>query len=183
MNVDMLRTRFARMGARLRVNELMRVMGPRGEQTLSLDVRSDDEGEYFDIRMRHEAPVELEVIDLQRRERHLLLAARESGSRDLYLCGHDERHWFVAGVPERRGAVNSVLGAMESLKPEEVLQAQRRQGIKGKELRRRKNAAYVRQGEWFFLPMPKLHVDKTEVLYNEPLSRGNGSKPHWADCL
>jgi Ca2+-binding RTX toxin-like protein len=72
---------------------------------------------------------------------------------------------------------------MEALKPPEVLEAQRRQGLKGKDRRRRKNAAYVRQGEWFFLPAPKLHVDKKLVLCREPLSRGTGSKPHWAEFL
>src|SRR5262249_41652741 len=81
------------------------------------------------------------------------------------------------------GAVQTVFGAMEALKPREVLEAQNRQGIKGKDRQRRKNAAYVRQGEWFFLPMPKLHVDNSVVLHNEPLSRGAGSKPHWAELL
>src|ERR1700730_3881572 len=72
---------------------------------------------------------------------------------------------------------------MEALKPPEVVEAQRRQGVKGKDRRRRKNAAYVRQGEWFFLPAPRLHVDNKLVLHDEPLSRGNGSKPHWAEYL
>src|SRR6185436_127689 len=77
----------------------------------------------------------------------------------------------------------NVAVAMEALKPPEVLEAQRRQGVKGKDRQRRKNAAYVRQGEWFFLPAPKLHVEKKQVLCNEPLSRGTGSKPHWAQFL
>jgi hypothetical protein len=72
---------------------------------------------------------------------------------------------------------------MEALKPPEVVEAQRRQGVKGKDRQRRKNAAYVRQGEWFFLPAPRLHVDKRQALCNEPLSRGTGSKPHWAEFL
>ena len=92
-------------------------------------------------------------------------------------------HWFVAGIPEAAGGLKSVFAAMEALKPAEVIDAQRRQGVKGKDRYRRKNAAYVRQGEWFFLPMPNLHVKREEVLYNEPLSRGNGSKPHWAEFL
>ncbi len=72
---------------------------------------------------------------------------------------------------------------MEALKPSEVIEAQRRQGVKGKDRQRRKNAAYIRQGEWFFLPAPKLHVDKAQVLLNEPLSRGVDSKPHWVEFL
>ena len=40
-------------------------------------------------------------------------------TKDKFLCGHDERHWFVAGVPER-AAVSSVVTAKEALKPEFV---------------------------------------------------------------
>jgi hypothetical protein len=69
---------------------------------------------------------------------------------------------------------------MEALKPAEVRAAQAQQGVKGKD-RRRKNAAYRRQGEWFFLPAPHLKVDKKLIVRDEPLSRGNGGKPHWAE--
>ena len=44
-----------------------------------------------------------------------------------------------------------------------------------------RTAAYRRQGEWFFLPVPGFAVDEKLVLPNEPLRRGNGGKPHWAD--
>jgi len=42
----------------------------------------------------------------------------------------------------------------------------------------RKNDAFVRQGEWFFLPRPDLRVDRKLVLKREPIQRGAG-KPHW----
>jgi hypothetical protein len=182
MDTDMLQARFARMGARLRLGELSASGQLRG-QPLTLDIGSDGAGEFFDVRIRRTAEVDLEVVDLRRRDRHLLLQARDSGRTHCYLCGHDEQHWFVAAVPERAGILTNVAGAMEALKPPEVLEAQRRQGVKGKDRQRRKNAAYVRQGEWFFLPAPRLHVDKKQVLLNEPLSRGDGSKPHWAEFL
>lgn len=54
-------------------------------------------------------------------------------------------------------------------------------GLKAKARSRRKNAAYRRQGEWFFLPVADMAVDEKLVLRDEPLSRGNGGKPHWAD--
>jgi hypothetical protein len=184
MNTEMLKAKFARLGARLQLQAAAgRLSRFQRDLALTLDVRSDSTGEFFDIRVRQDARVEIDVTDLRRREQHLLLHAVEPSSQHYYLCGHDERHWFVAAVPERAGPLPTVFAAMEALKPPEVVEAQRRQGIKGKDRFRRKNAAYVRQGEWFFLPAPKLHVDKSEILFNEPLSRGEGSKPHWAEFL
>jgi hypothetical protein len=181
MTSQHLNTSFARMGARLRVGPLTQSIGRVRNQPLTLDVASDDDGEFFDIRLRPGAQLDLDVLDLRRRDRHLLLRAREERDTHYFLCGHDEQHWFVAGVPGIE--LRSVAAAMEALKPPEVVEAQRRQGVKGKDRQRRKNAAYVRQGEWFFLPMPHVHVEKKEVLFNEPLSRGEGSKPHWAEFL
>jgi hypothetical protein len=71
--------------------------------------------------------------------------------------------------------------AKEALKPAEVELAQARQGLKARARNRRKNAAYIRQGEWFFLPVTHMAVNEKLVLRDEPLSRGNGGKPHWAD--
>ena len=98
MNGDILQARFGRMGARMRMGELANVERSR---VLTLDIATDTAGEFFDIRVRPKARVELSVIDLRRRDRHLLLAAQGEGGRHFYLCGHDERHWFVAAVPER----------------------------------------------------------------------------------
>ncbi|HLW67331.1 MAG TPA: hypothetical protein VKS79_18595 [Gemmataceae bacterium] len=184
MNAELLKEKFARLGARLELQETSgRLIRSRPELRLTLDVRSDAVGEFFDIRVRRDGQVELDVTDLRRREQHLLLSAVDPRGRHHYLCGHDEQHWFVAAIPEWASRVSTVFDAMEALKPVEVVDAQRRQGIKGDDRFRRKNAAYVRQGEWFFLPAPKLHVDKSQILSNEPLSRGNGSKPHWAEFL
>jgi hypothetical protein len=183
MNGESLKAKFARLGARLRVQEVAQIAGDRRNQSLALDIRSDADGEFFDIQVHERAQLKLDVIDVRRRQQHLLLKAEERGSEHFFLCGHDERHWFVAALPERAGRMTNVFSAMEALKPPEVLEAQRRQGIKGKDRQRRKNAAYVRQGEWFFLPAPKLHVEKKAILFNEPLSRGIGSKPHWAELL
>ena len=41
----------------------------------------------------------------------------------------------------------------------------------------RKNRAFRRQGEWFFVPEPSFVVDENLILRNEPLRRGAG-KPH-----
>jgi hypothetical protein len=69
---------------------------------------------------------------------------------------------------------------MEALKPTEVQAAQERKKIKSKDRTRRKNQAFVRQGEWFFIPMPGFEVDKQLILRDEPLQRGR-SKPHMAE--
>ena len=42
---------------------------------------------------------------------------------------------------------------------------------------RRHNRAFIRQGEWFFVPAPALRVDEKLILRNEPISR-SGGKPH-----
>jgi hypothetical protein len=48
---------------------------------------------------------------------------------------------------------------------------------------RRRNEAFVRQGEWFFVPTPRLSVNPRLVLRNEPISRGGGSKAHMCQFL
>ena len=124
--------------------------------------------------------VEIAVLDVQPADRHLLLLVREGQDKSKFLCGHDERHWFVAGIPEK-APVGTVPQAKEALKPAEVFSAQAGRRLRANARNRRKNAAFVRQGEWFFVPVPSFVVDEKKVLRNEPLRRGNGGKPHWTD--
>ena len=105
---------------------------------------------------------------------------RDRNEKQKFLCGHDERHWFVAAVPES-APVGTVRQAKEVLKPADVLAAQSRLGIGTKGRNKRKNAVYHRQGEWFFLPVPGLNVDDKLVLRDEPIRRSNRGKPHWAE--
>jgi hypothetical protein len=179
MDTNLLNTKFARIGARLKVAERTSLRR-RTSGVISLDVQADRKGEFFEIGRPKGAEVEIAVLDVQPADRHLLLLVREGKDKRKFLCGHDERHWFVAGIPET-APVGTVRQAKEALKPGEVQNAQARQGLKGKARGRRKNAAYVRQGEWFFLPVADMAVDEKLVLRDEPLSRGNGGKPHWAD--
>jgi hypothetical protein len=76
-----------------------------------------------------------------------------------------------------------VPAAMEALKPQLVRLLQARVGLRPRDRNRRRNAAFVRQGEWFFVPVPDLTVDPRLVLAHEPLQRGNGSKPHRVEQL
>lgn len=170
MSGETLERRFAAVGARVRVPDEPWTGAPR------IDVRSDARGEYFDLRFaRGKTEVALEVVDLQPKERHLLLLARVGGAKSKFLCGHDERHWFVAAVPEAARGVRSVATAKAALQPEVVRDAVTRK--RPKDPFRRRNRAYVRQGEWFFVPAERIDPPDALVVRDEPLTRGNGT-PH-----
>lgn len=158
---------FERIGARARLVEAP------GRADLRIDVRTDGRGEFFELRVPEGRAVT--VLDVRPAERHLVLMA--TPEKDRFLCGHDERAWFVAALPERP-PVTTVAQARDALKPPAALAGERR--LARKYRNRRRNPAYVRQGEWFFLPTPELRVEAWVVLRDEPLSRGRGSTPHVA---
>src|SRR6266498_1618127 len=169
-----LETMFERMGGRVRVRETF-------SRNRGIDIRSDKRGEYFDIGVEAADRVEYEVIDIRPRLKHLLLMARRDNGKQKFLCGHDERHWFVCAVPG--ASVSNVVSAMEALQPSEVRAAVGRKVKRTKNRLRRRNEAFVRQGEWFFVPAPELSVNPKLVLRNEPISRGRGGKPHICQFL
>jgi hypothetical protein len=166
MSTEVLQRRFNEIGAHLQVTE-----GPwRGMP------RIDVVGSTFDVRFdRGDEPVELEVVDTRPADRHLLLLVRNGVDKSKFLCGHDERHWFVAAVPEDARGVTGVQAAKAALQPDVVRASLGR--VRPKDRLRRRNAAYVRQGEWFFVPAPNVRVDDRDVLRNEPLARAGGT-PH-----
>jgi hypothetical protein len=186
---------FGLLGARVRVSlwEVDEDVRPAELiDTLRVDVRRDESGEYFDLRC--DPAVELEVADVQPDDRHLLLTARvPSGAapargeadpgeqHSVFLCGRDERSWFVAAIPEAAGA-RDVQGAKDALKPQAVWDAMREFRVPLIRRDARKTAAFVRQGEWFFIPRPRMKVDRCHVLRDEPISRGAG-KPHLCQFL
>ena len=185
MNSNFLQNKFAQLGARAQIR-LLRPNRWNSTRSVLIDIGTDRRGEFFDIQTSES--VELEVLDVQPRDRHLLLMSREPATsrnapetKSKFLCGHDERHWFVAGVPES-APVSSVVTAMEALKPGLVRDLER--GLRGKRERRqgRKTPTFKRQGEWFFIPDPELKVDSRLVLRDEPLRRGGG-KPHHCEQL
>lgn len=158
---EVLERRFAEMGARLSLAERPWHGSPR------IDVR----GGLFEVRFVGNGPrAEIEVIDVDARDRHLLLLVRNAGDKSKFLCGHDERHWFVAAVPEAARGVTGVASAKTALQPEPIKLAAARL----KDPFQRRNAAYVRQGEWFFVPAPDARFDDRRALRNEPLTRGRG---------
>jgi hypothetical protein len=181
----LIHSKFQRMGARVKVN----AAASRGRRPASrldgapvrVDIRADDDGEFFDLRFRDD--VSVEVVDVRPADRHLLLLARVPGedAKSKFLCGHDERHWFVAAVPESAHARN-VQDAKDALKPAEVWREMEQAAVRSDRRDRRRTAAFVRQGEWFFLPRPWLRPDDRVVLRNEAIRRGGG-KPHVCQFL
>ena len=174
---------FQRIGARAEVTRVPRPRGPFATSSaVRVDVGRDDEGEVFLINRLWN--VSLTVPDADASDRHLVLVAEQPGREDRFsrfLCGHDERAWFVAAVPEAH-EVETVREAKDALKPEEVWAEIRAQDLPRDQWDLRWTAAFVRQGEWFFLPRPAVEFDAKDVLRNEPIVRGGG-KPHWCEFL
>jgi hypothetical protein len=180
MNAHPIERHFAKIGARAKLSagghRRFRIDG------VSIDVGRDGDGEFFDVAVPRSSEIELAVLDVQPPQRHLLLMARDDDGKHKFLCGHDERHWFVAAVPEGRSA-STVATAMEALKPDYVRWQQSRLRVKTGKRNRRRNEAFVRQGEWFFVPPPRgTRINESLILRNEPLRRGGG-KPHIVDEL
>ncbi len=173
MSVELTRA-FAEIGAELELES-------RG-RGVEIDVRRRDGREVFLLRQPSFGEVLAEAVDVRPRHRHLVLDVYGDRlpSSGRFLCGHDEQHWFVAAVPFGR-RTESVRGAMEALKPEIVRREQKRKGVAHRRHRRR-TEAYIRQGEWFFLPRPQMHVDVSLVQANGRLAR-KGGKPHRVEWL
>lgn len=112
MNTQSIESGFAQVGARLKVREIAS-RWRQGERTwispteYSLDIRRDRNGEFFEFRVPTHLRDSLDVTVMQSepKARHLLLFVRKAGDKpqmDRFLCGHDEREWFVAAGAGRR---------------------------------------------------------------------------------
>ena len=162
MSNQLLLRRFEQIGARAK---LVRAFSPR------IDVRLDRRGEYFELGVLG-ADANARVVDVDDVDRALLLLFGGGWAKSKFLCGFDERHWFVAAIPESADGVTGVDSAKDALQPAAVRERVAR--VRPKDRFKRRNVAYIRQGEWFFLPERSLVVDEREVLHDEPLSRGWG---------
>jgi hypothetical protein len=174
MEQEILRRHFESIGARVRFRDRSRRprFGP-GFRSFRIDIVPGKRDSIFEIVVGIEAP-DLLVLQAVPTERHLLLYSRD-GQR--FLCGHDERDWFVAAVPKR---VSTVRDAKLALMPGDV--RRRLRGLPRAAARKRKNAAFVRQGEWFFVPVDREFPEEL-ILRNEPLQRTASSKPHICEEL
>lgn len=179
MNSELIVRHFAKMGARAKVHsDVHRHRANR----LQIDVRDDRHGPFFDIGIHPAALADTRVVDIRPEIRHLLLLTEQEDGKHKFLCGHDERHWFVAAVPEK-AAVSTVQTAFDALKPMTVRAREIRFKVKPRMRNARRNAAFVRQGEWFFVPVASpIGINSQWILHNEPIRRGNG-KPHMCEEL
>jgi len=176
MREDVIRRHFESIGARVRFRYLKPEVlwwGRRDYHGLSIDIVRDGRGSCFEIALADDAP-DLEVLQSRPRERHLLLFARD-GNR--FLCGHDERDWFVAAVPER---VSTVRQARQALIPSSLREAAN--ALPPSVTARRRNRLFRRQGEWFFVPVDR-QFPASLIHRNEPIQRTPQSKPHVCEEL
>ena len=145
-----------------------------------VDVRRVGGEEKFILNLSKDAQVE--VLEVDPPDRHLLIMIKDMSSgepvKHRFILGHDEKHLFAAPIPGT--SITNIRQAKEALKPAQVKAVQG--GVRGKKLNAHRNQAFVRQGEWFFIPQPGFNPPKDLILKNEPISRGQrGSKPHMVE--
>jgi hypothetical protein len=93
----------------------------------SFDIRTRKGREHFILQCDPKLLQGINALDVKPKDRHLLLQVVTGEGRKIskekILCGHDERHWFVAAVQR---TASTVMTAKESLKPSEAVEAQKR---------------------------------------------------------
>jgi hypothetical protein len=178
---------FNSMGAKVRIHQSDAPSKRSGlwreDAPIVIDIHDNGAGEYF--KLTHRPDVAVDVRDVQVSDGHLLLTARFPAAgairRADFLCGRDEKHWFVAAIPENARA-HDVQSAKDALKPQAVWDALRAHNVPAEHRDRRRTAAFIRQGEWFFIPRPAMKVARVAILHDEPIRRGAG-KPHLCQFL
>ena len=170
---------FERIGAELQVvrvrHQDRRFPSRLSSNPFQLDIVERNGKEIFEIQVNDKDLdlLDLSILEVKPKDRHLVLLARELDQdgkalkKEHFLCGHDERHLFVAQIDN----VSTVRQAKDSLKPLQIRQNE--VGLKTKKRNRRKNKHFKRQGEWFFLPEPAFEPQNSWlILYKEPIQRG-----------
>src|SRR5437870_1731324 len=102
MNAEHLSKHFAAMGARFKINTI--TVDRWRDTSYAVDIQRDRCGEFFELRIPANLTNSLDasVAQVEATDRHLLLFVRQANRAnrlDRFLCGHDERAWFVAAVP------------------------------------------------------------------------------------
>jgi hypothetical protein len=87
---DHVHRQFRHIGARARFTNV------HSSGAISLRVRRDRRGQYFDVRLPSVASTA--VLNADKIRRHLLLIVSVDGDQSRYVFGHDNRRWYVASV-------------------------------------------------------------------------------------
>lgn len=173
---------FEKIGARITIRRGSSIspIWSRSRSPVRLNVTTDRQGEHFTLTVSpeiNESEIVIQVLDYDSKLRQMLLfvkAPEMEGER--LLVGRDEMHWFVAGI----STAKTIKEAFNSLRPEAVTVAMQKMGVKNKDWKKRKTKGFVRQGEWFFVPV-NFQEDKTTIIHkNEPINR-SGGKPHYVE--
>ena len=175
------------MGATAMVNLTPTLARNRDRFTVDVQTNAKKEQRFI---INASPSFELQVLDVNPKDRHLVLMVKETRpatrkhsppvvTTHKFLCGHDERHWFVAAVPG--GSVHDVVTAKEALQPREVREKASAKIAKPSKRFTRNNEVFKRQGEWFFVPTTIDKIDTLKVRFNEPMVRPGGGKPHIAE--
>src|SRR5688572_7740747 len=98
MNANQIESKFAEMGARIKIREVPHewaIVDPswRTSGDYKVDIQRDRKGEFFEVRIpeRLTGAVEVSVMQSEPKKQHLLLAVRKAGDKprlDRFLCGH-----------------------------------------------------------------------------------------------
>src|SRR5437868_1587146 len=146
MDGEQLKRHFERMGATLEIEWMRPPRRGIWRETpvdFTLDVREDKQ-ETFVLAVRREraAKYEFTPLQVQPDARHLVLLVKTelrsvAEPKQKFLCGHDERHWFVANVPKQ---VTTVQEAFDALLPEDVQAALAVNHVRQMQRYRRHNA-------------------------------------------
>lgn len=186
---------FEKMGARVTIRKGTGVSAG----AVRMNVATDSKGEHFTLTIHpeiDESQINIQVLDYDADLRQMLLFVRTPRMQVIWnrgrqnfkvvenetfderlLVGRDEMHWFVAGVTRAK----TVREAFSNLRPQAVTVAMSRSGVKSKDWRKRKTKGFVRQGEWFFVPV-HFQEDKDTIIHkNEPIRRSTGGKPHFVE--
>ena len=182
MKTNHIERHFASLGARFKARLLP--VDPWRDSDYAIDIRRDARGPFFELRVPERLSIGFDdaMLNVVPEDRHLLLLLRRengAGRKDRFLCGHDEREWFVAAVP---GKASTVREAKQALQPPVVRAALTHHGVRERDRFLRRNEAFVRQGEWFFVPERWKSVPESLVRRHEPIRRGAG-KPHNVERL
>lgn len=190
MNRQNLIKKFSEMGSRLTIRKGTNLVSSR---VIAINVVADKLGEHFTMTIHpsvDETKIDIQVLDMDKKLRQMLLLivhyyhptnrleleeirnpTRKVTER--LLLGHDEMHWFVSGVTMSK----TIKEAFENLRPRAVTLSMHKSGVRDKDWRRRKTKGFIRQGEWFFVPVNYQEDKNTIILKNEPIQRP-GSTAH-----